>query len=106
MTGPAWLLLVGSVLGSSVLGGVVVAYANRDKTKAEAGDLIAQSWERVIGRLEGIITRLEAEKREEEARADEATARIRELESEIRVLREEVARLRIVMVAAGLNPDG
>lgn len=96
-------LIIAFISGGG-LSAFVVALSGRAKNKAEATDLIGQSWERVIEKLESIITRLEREKAEEEQRADRWEGRVRELNTEIETLRAEVARLRRLLIQNGVDP--
>jgi predicted RNase H-like nuclease (RuvC/YqgF family) len=99
----ALLMFMAAAIGAA-LSAVVVALGNRNKTKAEATDLIGQSWERVIERLEAIIIRLETEKQSEEQRADTLRLKVLELAEEIESLKDEVRRLRRLLITSGIDP--
>lgn len=86
--------LVIGLLGGVLVAGipaVIAAFAARKKVKAETADLITESAERIILRLESIIARLETENSEHV--------------SEIQDLKVEVARLRQLVRALGHDPD-
>lgn len=82
-------LVSGLLLGG--LGAGIGAWATRKRTKAETVDLITESAERIILRLESIIAKLETENGDYEA--------------EIRELRQEMHRLRGIIRSLGHDPD-
>lgn len=86
-------ILVGLLGGVFVAGvpALIAAASTRKKVKAETADLITESAERIILRLEAIIARLESEN------GDHI--------SEIHDLKVEVARLRQLVKALGHDPD-
>lgn len=85
--------LKGVITGMLIAGvpALVLAFSVRKKTKAETTDLITESAERIILRLEAIITRLEEEK---------GTHLI-----EVQELKAEVRRLRQIVRVLGHDPD-
>jgi hypothetical protein len=82
------------LLGGIVVAGVpagIAALATRKKVKAETADLITESAERIILRLEAIIVRLEQESGNHIV--------------EIQDLKVEVNRLRALVRSLGHDPD-
>lgn len=94
------MTIVAAIIGSGIITTLIIKYAERRKTAAEANlsdakatDVLVKAGETAVGILQAQLERALARIDKLEQQADEKDERIRLLEEEVGYLRAHVARL-------------
>lgn len=104
MSTNVWVTVLAALFGGGLVQ-AIASYATRNKTDAEATDLISHAAERIVGRLEAEIIGLREQITLQMQQIAQQNIEIANQNKEIQNLRREINILRAEIERHGGNPD-
>lgn len=106
--GTSWssqaVLALVAIIGAPGVAALIVALANRSKTKAETNQIVGADWSGFTDQLQEMNSSLHAENKDCAERVAALNTRLYALEQKVAEQAVEISRLRGLLVMNGIDP--